>query len=182
MRQWQKWIKILENNPKKSLRELAKEFNKNHTWVHFLKTFYNAPAEEKEKLKDTHPQYAYFYKVWKKENNINEITVFPQAATGNRQEKQKNTLPRIPYYQIEDLKKVIMRIALENKHLIEENNAFAEDNIAKACSINQLINEKNSLQQEIKDLKLDLKITKYSYYAVIVAAIFLIIGGIKCLA
>jgi len=180
MQKWEEWIKILENNPKKSVRELAKEFNKNHAWVNKLKKFYNAPAEEKEKLKDTHPQYAYFYKVWKK-NNINEITVFPQPTTCNSQEKQKNTLPRIPYYQIQDLKKVIMRIALENKHLIEENNAFAEDNIAKACSINKLINEKNSLREELQQKTTELKIITFFYYLTsLIAVITIITGIIKC--
>ena len=167
---------LIKKNSFKSNKELAKLLNKNISWVKVFKAFMN--AKDKEKYKNTsNKMYLAVYRLWKKENNINEISITPEKE--NKQ--AKNTLPRIPYYQIQDLKKVIMRIALENKHLIEENNAFAEDNIAKACSINKLINEKNFLQQEIKDLKLDLKITKYSYYAVIVAATFLIIAGIKCL-
>ena len=178
MQKWEEWIKILENNPKKSARELAKYFNKTHTWVHYLKTFYNAPAEEKEKLKDTHPQYAYFYKVWKKENNINVISITPEKENNKH---AKNTFPRIPYYQIQDLKIVIMRLALLNNHLIKENNAFAEDNIAKACSINQLINVKNSLREKLQQKTTELKIITFFYYLTsLIALIIIITGIIKC--
>ena len=121
--------------------------------------------------------YLAVYRLWKKENNINEISITPEKE--NKQ--AKNTLPRIPYYQIQDLKKVIMRIALENKHLIEENNAFAEDNIAKACSINQLINEKNSLREELQQKTTELKIIYFFYYLTsLIALIIIITGIIKC--
>ena len=172
MSKWDEWVKILENNPTKSLRELAKEFNKNPTWVHFLKRFYNASPEEKEKLKDTHAQYAYFYKIWKEKNPI----AVDSGAISTP--KTQNFFLPIPYMEIKHLKKIITFLGVENKHLIEENKLLKEDNLIKARSINQLINKSNELSEEVKNLRLHLKFLYLIFYFTL-GIIIILIGEIS---
>ena len=172
MNQWDEWVKILENNPKKSLRELATQFNKTHMWVYYLKTFYNASPEEKEKLKDTHAQYAYFYKIWKEKNPI----PIPSGAISTP--KTQNFFLPIPYMEIKHLKKIITFLGVENKHLIEENNLLKEDNLIKARSINQLINKNNELSEEVKNLRLHLKFLYLIFYFTL-GIIIILIGEIS---
>ena len=162
---WEEIREILEANKDKSSKELARYFEKDIRWIRRLKQFYNSSKEEKEVLKEKHPQFAYFYKLYKEylerttpkikeekeekidnEENIEQYIEDPKLIDEEELEEK-----------VEILKKVMIFLGTKLKRCKKLKDELLKENEDKALNLNRTINELQQAKIEIEEKKKAIK-------------------------
>jgi len=144
--EWEEYIKLLEENKDKSVRELEEIFGKSKSWCHALRKFTDATEEEKEELAKQHGQYLKFlglYTEYKK-----------------RQEEKQKEEENKP-----DLEKIIKYLTTELKECRKIKEDLIKENAEDALEINRLRNALNNKEEEVIKLQKTLETGKKTLYA-----------------
>ena len=144
---WEEYIKILEENKDKSVRELEKIFGKSKSWCHALRKFAEATEEEKELLAQQHAQYLKFNKLY--------------AEYKKKQEEEKHQEENTTL----DVEKIIKNLTIELKQCRKLKQDLIKENAEDALEINRLRNALNNKEQEIIKLQQTLEVGKKILYA-----------------
>ena len=166
---WEEIIDILEKNKDKSTKELIPIFNKDRVWTSRLKTFYFASKEEKEALKDKHPQFAYFYRLYKEylERNTPKIKEEKEKKEEIKITNEENIEQYIEdpelideeelEQKVEILKKVMIFLGTKLKRCKKLKDELLKENEDKALNLNRTINELQQAKIEIEEKKKAIK-------------------------
>jgi len=143
---WEEYIKILEENKDKSVRELEEIFGKSKSWCHALRKFADATDEEKEELAQQHAQYLKFYELYTEYKKKQE-----------EKQKEEENKP--------DLEKIIKYLTTELKECRKLKEDLIKENAEDALEINRLRNALNNKEQEVIKLQQTLETGKKALYA-----------------
>jgi len=143
---WEEYIKLLEENKDKSVRELEEIFGKSKSWCHALRKFTDATEEEKEELAKQHGQYLKFYELY--------------TEYKKRQEEKQKEEENKP-----DLEKIIKYLTTELKECRKLKEDLIKENAEDALEINRLRNALNNKEQEVIKLQKTLETGKKTLYA-----------------